>query len=372
MKNVVKINGYIRAIADQNHPLQTRLSLILTDFMPNGNNMGIPQKEKDNIIRYAQHSPLKINFNGETFAGHVGAFPIGSITSAFEGQDNGRDVIFGEAVLWNDIYEDIDEYLKAVFAEGVGTSWEIYYTDADVDDNGVQWLNDCVFAGTCVVETPAYGPNRTRILAIAEKLNEVHMSVKDKETGKENEVVAEDLSDTRNDLNDAQDLLFKLWEGLDNLYTRTFEIEQATVETDIGKIAASFAERIAKIADHITSLSEKLGLSTAEQEKLTEQLNTAIAERDQLKSDKDTAEHATLVARRKSRLAEIGIDIAEDEKEKLDRYLAMSEDVFSALIADVATARKLTVAERRDPVIPEPLGITKTYSIKELAAELKK
>lgn len=353
------VNGFIRATSDQHHPLQTKLSLIITDFAPNGNKQGIPQTEKQNIIRTAQYTPLKINFNGESYAGHTGAFPIGPIINAYEGNDNGRDIICADAILWNDIYEDIDDHLKAAFAEGIGTSWEIFYETATVDDDGVSWLNDCVFAGTCVVDVPAYGPNRTRILAIAEKLNEV-TKLSDKDNTK-----AEDLSDTRNDLNEAQDLLFKLWEGLDTLYTKTFEIEQATVETDIGKIAASFAERISKIADHITSLSEKLGLSTAE-------LETITAERDQLQTDKATAERQALATNRKSRLIEVGIEFTDDDTAKLDRYLAMTDEVFAALIADFSTARKSSTAEQQPKLIPEPLSTVKEYTTEEIGAELRK
>lgn len=363
-RNVVKVNGYIRATADQQHPLQTKLQLILTDFMPNGNKQGIPQTEKHNIIQSALYTPIKINFTGAGYTGHTGAIPIGPIISAYEGQDNGRDVILGDAILWNDIYDDIDEYLKAAFVEGIGTSWEIYYTEADVDAEGISWLQDCVFAGTCVVDVPAYGPNRTRILAIAEKLHGVqhNMSENDKtqdvqESSAENIQQAEDLSGTRDDLNEAQDLLFKLWEGLDNLYTKTFEIEQATVETDIGKIAASFAERIAKIADHIASLSDKLGLSTAELEKL--------------QREKEEAELTSLTTRRRSRLAEIGITIADDETEKLNRYVSMSEEVFSALIADFSHARTAT-AEKTPSIIPEPLSAPKEYTVEEIGAELRK
>lgn len=373
-KNVGTVNGYIRAmaVADQQHPLQTRLSLILTDFMPNGNKMGIPTKEKENIIKSAFYAPIKINFNGTAYSGHTGAIPIGPIINVYDGQDNGRDVIFGDAVLWNDIYEDIDDHLKAVFAEGIGTSWEIYYSDAEVDDEGTAWLNDCVFAGTCIVEVPAYGPNRTRMLAIAETLNGVkHEMPNDESVETQNTEVqsdtaqAEDLSDTRTELNDVQDLLFKLWEGLDNLYTKTFEIEQATVETDIGKIAETFAEKIAKIADRIGNLTEKLGLSTAE-------LETITNERDQLKREKEEAELAATTKNRKARLAEIGIEITEDDTEKLNRYLGMSEDVFSALIADFSTARKPANAEQKSVIIPEPLSQKKEYSIKELAAEIKR
>lgn len=370
MKNVVKVNGYIRAVADHQHPLQTKLSLILTDFSPNGNKQGIPLREKQNIISTAQHTPLKINFDGAAFHGHVGAIPIGTITNAFEGEDNGRDVILGDAVIWDDLYEDVSEHMKAAFAEGVGTSWEIYFTDSTQDDDGVQWLNDCIFAGTCVVDVPAYGPNRTRILAIAEKLNEVQMPKEADETREETqstvkETQAEDLTETRNDLNDAQDLLFKLWEGLDNLYTKTFEIEEATVETDIGKIAAAFADRIAKIADHIASLSDKIGLSTAE-------LETVTAERDQLKNEKAEAERKALATNRKARLSEVGIEVSDDDAEKLDRYLSMADEVFSALIADFSTARKVSTAEQNITLIPEPIGSQDEVTTEAIAAELRK
>lgn len=44
-KQLARVHGYIRAIADSSHPLQTGLSLILTDFEPNKNNQGVPLSE---------------------------------------------------------------------------------------------------------------------------------------------------------------------------------------------------------------------------------------------------------------------------------------------------------------------------------------
>ena len=140
-RKTARMNGFIRAVADQSHPLQTRLSLILTDFEPNRNKQGIPKAEAENILRTALHTPLKINFDGISYSGHKGAIPIGPIVNAYASTDNGRDVIAGEAVIWNDIYEDVAGHLKVAFAEGIGTSWEIYFQDSEKDNEGTEWLN---------------------------------------------------------------------------------------------------------------------------------------------------------------------------------------------------------------------------------------
>src|SRR5882724_2011197 len=111
-KTAARMHGFIRAVADQAHPLQTKLSLILTDFEPNRNKQAIPHSEAENILHYALNSPLKINFDGIEIYGHKGAKPIGTIVSANEGNDNGREVIFAEAVVWNDINTEVDEHIK--------------------------------------------------------------------------------------------------------------------------------------------------------------------------------------------------------------------------------------------------------------------
>ena len=184
--------GYIQssaAVSESNNPLQTRVGLILTDFEPNINNQAIPLREKANIMRSALNMPLRINFDGEQFHGHSGAIPLGPIVRVYEDTDNGREVVKGEAVIWTEDHSDIATYLKEMFAEGVGTSWEIYHSDSTVDESGVEWLSDCILAGTCIVDTPAYGPNRTRILAIAETIAKKEQSI-EQEAEQEHEVAA--------------------------------------------------------------------------------------------------------------------------------------------------------------------------------------
>jgi hypothetical protein len=367
----VSVNGYIRAVANQNHPLQTQLSLIITDFAPNGNKQGIPETEKQNIIQYAKNMPLKINFDGAGYAGHTGAIPVGPIVNVYESEDNGRPIIAGDAIIWNEVYEDIAEHLKVAFSEGIGTSWEIFYESSQTDSDGNQWLHGCVFAGTCVVQVPAYGPNRTRVLAIAEKLQqreEQLLEMTQTMSIEKNPAQADDLTSTRNDLSEVSDILFKLWEGVDSLFNKTFEIEQATVETDIGKIAESFAEKLGKIADRINDMTSKLGLSEQAQAELKTQL-------DQLKREKEEAEAATVKEARKSKLHEAGID-EEAFEAKAEMYLGMSDEMFDTYVNDLQSVRNKPTAKaeaQQKPRIPEPLSSSDTeLTTQELAAEFRK
>jgi len=155
-----------------NNPLQTRVSLIFTDFEPNINKQAIPFSEKENIVRSALNMPLKIMFDGEQYHRHAGAIPIGPIVSVYEDTHEGRTVVKGEAVIWDEEYKEVSDHLKNLFDQGVGTSWEIYYSTSTLDESGVEWLHDCIVASTCIVDTPAYGPERTRILAIAEQIEQ--------------------------------------------------------------------------------------------------------------------------------------------------------------------------------------------------------
>lgn len=382
-----QVNGFIRALANQTHPLQTNLLLILTDFEPNKNNQGIPITEAENILNTALHTPLKINFDGAEFYGHTSASPIGPITRVYKGIDNGRDVIFAEAVVWNDLYEDISDHLKLAFAEGIGTSWEIYYKDS-VTENNVQWLQGCVFAGTCVVKTPAYGPNRTRLLAVAEKLNErakerLNMAnepiVGDSSSEEEEEVITPDVDITtevvsedtstensaeaannvdelRNDISNVMGILSNMYEGLYSMLDDTYEIEQQLATTDMPSMAEQLQKLLAGITKTFDTLKNKA--STAE---------TALAEY-QAKTEEARA-LAELTELRKEALAEVGIELAD----KAEFYLGMSAEFFNEYIGDLRLVKgNKANAEKKLPKIPEPINSdTKTINIQELAAVIR-
>lgn len=369
-QQAARIHGFIRAVADQAHPLQTRLSLIITDFEPNRNKQAIPRAEAQSIIRTAKNSPLKINFDGVEIFGHKGAKPIGTIDTAFSGDDNGREVILAEAVVWNDINPEVDEHIKLAFAEGIGTSWEIYYDQdkAVFDDNGIEWLGGCVFAGTCIVDTPAYGPNRTRLLAIAEQLNNMENEV----MSKAEETISTDIVETpaiaadtlTGDISEAMNTFSKLYEGLWGMLEEADQLERELATTDITAIAEQFTKALSSIQKRFDALKEKAAKAELVEAELTE-LKDGIAQAEAAKAETEKLET------RKASLAELGIEITDERKAF---YLSMAEDVFTQYVEDLkAVKSKNSKAEVTKPIIPEPTnsGATTTISIQELAAVIR-
>lgn len=186
------VNGYMRvAEVTTENPLLKEVELVLTDFEANANKEGIPQKEAANIIRTALHTPIKIAVAGDSYAGHKGAIPIGPIIEVYEDTYNDKPVIKAKAVIWRDEFKEVYSLLKSQAGEReyIGTSWEVYYESADAVD-GVNWLNNVTFAGTCIVDVPAYG-ERTKLLKVAEKemveelkakITELEASLQAKET----------------------------------------------------------------------------------------------------------------------------------------------------------------------------------------------
>lgn len=158
-----------------NNPFIKEIEVVLTDFEPNNNGEGIPKSEIENIIRTSKHTPIKIAASTSSYGGHTGAHPVGSIVEAYADTHEGRDVIKARAFIWKDEYPAIYDLLKSQASEGkfIGTSWEIYYSSAD-EVEGVRWLKDVVFAGTCIVDNPAYGA-RTPMLSVAEQKEKEQM-----------------------------------------------------------------------------------------------------------------------------------------------------------------------------------------------------
>lgn len=189
----------------KNNPYTTKLLMVLTDFKPNANNEGVPKSEIENITRSALHMPIKINFARDKYGNHAEAIPIGPITSVF--LDEADDVLYAEALIWDEYFKDISEHIadKIKTGEPVKASWEIAHDGYDEID-GVKWLKDCTLVGHCIVENPAY-KERVRVLSVASKEENKQMDEINKlielinamythVTGKtvENEVISEELS----------------------------------------------------------------------------------------------------------------------------------------------------------------------------------
>lgn len=378
-KTAARMHGFIRAVADQSHPLQTRLSLILTDFEPNRNKQAIPRAEAENILRTAVNSPLKINFDGTEYYGHKGATPIGTIVEPVMGSDNGREVILAEAIVWNDINPEVDEHIKLAFAEGVGTSWEIYFDEekSTTDNNGVEWLGGCVFAGTCIVDTPAYGPNRTRLLAIAEELHNRDTNSEKDNMADSTDVTQPNTEDTevnpsaqaaddavtfRNDVSAAMTVLSGIYEGFYQMLDESYEIEQQLATTDMSAVAEQFTKMVAGIQKRFDALKNKAAKAEELETELTT-IKTAIAEAEEAKAAE------VRLNERKSALAEIGIEIA-PEKEAF--YTSMADDVFTQYVEDMKAVKGSNAkAEVKKPVIPNTSITVTAASLSEVAALIR-
>ena len=170
-KSSASLKGGLRLaeFSSIDHPFIKEIEVVLTDFEPNANSEGIKKSEIDNVIRTSRFTPIKIASSSASFGGHAGAKPVGAIVEAFVDTYQGRDVIKGRAFIWKDEYPAVYELLKsrADVNEFIGTSWEVYYTSAEEVD-GIRWLSDITFAGTCIVDNPAYG-DRTPLLSVAEE-----------------------------------------------------------------------------------------------------------------------------------------------------------------------------------------------------------
>jgi hypothetical protein len=160
--------NYAIAQADFSNPFVSVISFILTDFLPNKNGQAVAIEEKDRIIETAKGMPFKMNV--ET-GGHEGAETIGPIVKTWFGNDNNRPVVYAEAIIWKLEYPDIDRFIQEKYQnqEPLAVSWELLYSDSEVDNNNVQWLKNVIVTGVALVSQPAYGTYRTRILAVAEE-----------------------------------------------------------------------------------------------------------------------------------------------------------------------------------------------------------
>lgn len=159
--------GTLRVDAEYQHPLQTRLDLVLTPFTINANKQGIPETEADNFITTALNQPIKIRLNAKGRKGHALAVPIGTIVSAEKAIINGESAIVGKAIVWKDEFPEVDAALRE--ADEVHTSWEVY-SGKQVAEEANTWLHEITFAATTIVDEPAY-QGKTPILAIAEVLH---------------------------------------------------------------------------------------------------------------------------------------------------------------------------------------------------------
>jgi hypothetical protein len=313
------------AKAESTHPYETLIDFILTDFLPNKNNQAVPMTEADSLINTAIGMPVKIHLAQK---GHAGSYPIGPIKSAWLGKDGDRDVIYAQASIWNREFPDVDKFVKTAYAEEtpVGTSWEISYEDSEHIDN-VEWLHKTVFAATVIVERPAYGRQRTRMLSVAEETT---------------------MEEERLKLLELQEMWTRIGDHIRTAYATTFEIEAAEVATP--ENVEQFIEQFNALTAKITERAKNAGLAVAEETKteLTAK-ETALAEKESaiadLTTQLETEKTERLFAERSFALASV---FSVDElKERRDQLLAFTPDAFSLYARDISNRSKVATASEK-------------------------
>jgi hypothetical protein len=304
--------GYAEAAVSSNPSLKW-IKFVFTDDQPNINKQRIAQSEFGNIIKSGVHMPIKMeasNMDG----GHELSTPLGVIT-ALTKQDN---KIVGIAALWREERPDDILTLESAFAEGkpLNLSWEVFYEQAEVDDDGVEDLKGTVVRAITFVGNPAYA-GRTNVFTMAQTQSTIQ-----EENTLENQKIAE-------------------------LEARVAELE--------GQLEAATSDLTSK-NDEITSATSEL--EVLRQYKTERETNDAKAE--------------TLRVRR-GKLVEAGISLSDQDFEaRSERILGMDENTFEFYVQDLSVFSKkpdansggqgaasistttsipdLTIADKREPV----------------------
>jgi len=281
----------VLAAISQNPTLRW-IKFVLTDDAPNANNQRIPKEEFNNLVKTGIHMPIKMS-QGYIREGHEYAVPIGSITSLVE-----RDhFVEGIAGLWGKEYPGEVKLLQELSAddeEKPQLSWEILYTDSEIEESGVEAFLGTALAAATVVGMPAY-EGRTPITLMASKESNSDYKIKTEEYN-------------------------KMEEELKKLQSRISELEDAN-KTLEGSLASLKEE-------HETLKTENEALSTEKDE---------LAE---FKAEIEAAEEKEeKLERVKSLFSESGVELPDEfleDEEKREKLLAMDLSQLEFLMHDLA------------------------------------
>jgi hypothetical protein len=334
--------GSIKAYASELNPFQTIVEFVLTDFEPNKNKQRIPKEEAQNIVASAQHMPIKINFDNNTVRGHAYSTPIGTLADVWVDED----VIRARSIIWKDEFPQVDQFLRQATSEGktIGTSWEIYYSEAR-ENNGITDLHGCVLSATTIVDNPAYG-ERTKILSIAESLS-----------------LMEELEVLRTSFSNMLYVLDELYAEAVNQEIQKTAIEDA--ETAISRIKELFSQLKTSSAEVVTENENlKTQLTTLEDTVSVLTARVTELENEKAEAERKRVEAEVSVSRRES-LASAGVTFTtEDWENRKPRYLSMAEETFQSYVED------LKVVSRGIVSVPDTIASSK-ITPKEIGKALK-
>lgn len=238
----------------------TWMKLVLTDDKANANRQRIPREEFANVIKTGIFMPVKMS-PGEISEGHEGAFPLGTMAHL---KTDGNTIV-SLAALWQTEREADVEFLKNRHKEGkpIEFSWELTYTHADDEDEGIQALRGISMNAATIVGMPAYS-GRTPALSISSAQNNGDKNMDTIELKEHQRLMDEAKAGYEKEINDLKDQLKTLEASvkeltdakaaseteLESLKSFKKEIEDAKAKLErLNSIKTKFEEAGVKVDD---------------------------------------------------------------------------------------------------------------------------
>ena len=293
------------AFAAKNNPTLSLMEFIFTDDKPNANKQGIPESAFANIINTGTLMPIKMSEGGIS-PGHAGTLPLGVISSLEKKPAEDRNLIVGKAALWSKERPEDVQMIKEAYAAGkpLNISWEVLYTETEVDENGITWLIDPTVRAATFVGVPAYD-GRTHLISVASK----------------------DL---------------KIEENMNELETKLADAETKKTEAET---------KLAKAESDVTKLTSDLATANAELTSL----------RDFKAKTEQAQAEAALLSSRLAKFAEAGLTYKPEEVDaKKAMWLKMDEEAFNYMVSEMKALASVKGAEASKTEPPIPASVTNT------------
>lgn len=379
------------------NPFFSWAKFVLTDADTNLNGQRIPEEEFENLIRTGIFTPLKMDFY-KVSEGHSEAEkkPIGVITNIKKDVINESPALIALAALWRKERPEDVSLLKKMIDEGnpPKVSWEITYSQAEVDEQNAEVLKGTVLTGVAIVSNPAY-EDRTRFLA---------MAAEESESEKWTRKYINDLPDScflyiepggekdeegKTVPRSLRHLPYKDINGeIDVEHLRNAIVRLSQENTGKDWLSESLRQKLLNKARKILQSYNKEEKSTMENEEkfaeyesrikeLEAELQSLGAELQELRAYKETVEAEKAKAEKLSNIKQVftkyGVEKPQSYfEDNAEMLLALSEDALEFLIQDlVAMANKQK--ETSSSVIPNTneFADNSKLSIKELAEQLR-
>lgn len=334
------------------HPLLTWMEFVFADNKPNGNMQGIPTEAFPSVISTGQFMPIKMD-EGK-IGGHTSSKPLGVIRDMSQAQDH----ISGTAAIWHKERPSDVALLRESYANGepLDISFELIYSEFEVDDNGVEWLLDPVVRAATIVSNPAY-EGRTPVLSIAGEDSYVELP-------DGSFAFIEPGGILKNGITHPRSLRHFPYRDVDGKISETL-LNDSLVEAE--KHEFSQQEQVLNVLriayaelnkERIISMEDKEKLEVLENEastlrdqlqELKEQLDALTSERDSLFEYKTTREDedakAAMLKSRLEVLTEAGFEFTNEQIEKKSTlWLSLDDSAFGLYVEDLTSAKASAVS----------------------------